>query len=98
MKKLRFQDSAYSITWKLIHIVGFLVLVIILVGACCGFGMGPGLNPPLDIHAPTSEEIYLEQKEQHEGNADHLQPEIDPDVESECEVYIEYPDTFHSLI
>lgn len=46
--------------WKNLHVfaIGFLIAGVAF-NATDGFsfGMGPGLNPPVDIHVPTSEEI-----------------------------------------
>ena len=33
-----------------------------------GFGFSYGLNPPVDIHIPTSEDIYLEVQREKEDN------------------------------
>ena len=53
----------YCITWKFIHFLAFLAMLAIIFLTCSGFGFGPGLSPPLDIHVPTKDDIYEDYKE-----------------------------------
>ena len=71
----------YSLTWRVIHVIAFFTMLVLLFLTCSGFGFGPGLNPPLDLHVPTKDDIYEDYKE------------ADLEADKEAGYIIELPDT-----
>ncbi len=63
MKTFKKQNCIYSMTWKFIHVLAFLAMLVLIFLTCTGFGFGPGLSPPLDLHIPTKDDIYEDYKE-----------------------------------
>lgn len=80
MKKLDYKKF-----WIGVHVVAIVACIAVVV---MSFSVGPGLNPPLDIHIPNSEEIQHEIDQQHDQDRDfdcdfdHIQIE-GPDGEIE---------------
>jgi len=76
--------------WVSIHgfVIIFMIVIAIVWAVLCSFGWGPGLNPPLDIHIPTSEEIYqeYERERQQEERDNGTRIEIENEDGSKDEV------------
>lgn len=49
--------TLFSLLWMSVHILGFGIYATLMILTLCSFGFGIGINPPIDIHLPTPDEI-----------------------------------------
>lgn len=54
------EHSTFHVVWVGIHVLCVGLTLGMGIFVLCSFGYGPGFNPPLDIHFPSSDEIYEE--------------------------------------
>lgn len=65
------QEPLFTTIWKFVHVIAFIAVLGAVFIVCTGFGFGPGLSAPVDIHVPTSEDAFIEWKEaEHEAQRD----------------------------
>ena len=64
------KTDLFTLCWIALHTIMMAVWMVIIFISLCSLGGGIGINPPIDIHPPTADEIK-----------EHIQGPYDPDGE-----------------